>query len=493
MHNFIFCEFVAIFSLRAPEKLCQLYIYNINPLKMKKKHFNLQLSMIFIVLVSCTNIKNNKGPYWQSLFNGTDLSGWVQKNGQASYQVIDTMIVGTTILNTPNSFLCTELNFSDFILELEFMVDSSMNSGVQIRSNSFPEYREGRVHGYQVEIDPTLRGYTGGIYDEARRGWLYPLSDDECAEARTAFKNGTWNNFRIEAIGNNIKTWVNGIQVSNLYDAVDSTGFIALQVHSIGQDSAMAGKQVMWKNIKIITKNPEKYATVTNSKVKSYLVNELTDQEIKEGWKLLFDGKTPAGWRKAYGEKFPDKGWEIANDILSVLPASGAESQNGGDIVTINEYDNFELLLQTKITPGANSGVKYFVTEQEENNPGSAIGLEYQILDDNLHPDAKLGNHEGSRTFASLYDLIKASEKRVNAIGEWNNIRIISKNNHVEHWLNGFKVLEYERGSPEFRKLVSESKYAERPAFGEALKGHILLQDHGNAASFRSIKIRELN
>jgi hypothetical protein len=221
------------------------------------------------------------------------------------------------------------------------------------------------------------------------------------------------------------------------------------------------------------------------------LANTLSQQEIADGWKLLFDGQTSSGWRKAYGDKFPEKGWKIENGILSVLPSTGGESQNGGDIVTLDEYSNFELLLQAKLTPGANSGVKYFVTEKEENNPGSAIGLEFQILDDSIHPDAKLGREEGIRTFGALYDLIKPENKSVNAIGEWNDIRIISKEKHVEHWLNGFKVLEYERGSENYRKLVSESKYKERPAFGEAEKGHILLQDHGNEVFFRSVKIRE--
>ncbi len=459
---------------------------------MKSKLSLLLLTSVLFILISCTANKKDSGPDWQNLFNGEDLTGWIQKNGDAKYQVVDSMIVGTTVMNTPNSFLCTEKNYSDFILELDFKVDPAMNSGVQIRSNSLPDYQEGRVHGYQVEIDPSDRAFTGGIYDEGRQGWLYALTEDDNAEARTAFENGKWNKFRVEAIGNNIKTWVNGIPVSNLYDDVTDSGFIALQVHSIKGDSLMVGKQIMWKNIRMLTSELDKYLTSSTAKSRSYLVNQLTDDEIANGWKLLFDGKSSAGWRRAYGESFPVEGWKIENGNLSVLDGNGAESRNGGDIVTLDVYSNFELVLQARITPGANSGVKYFVTEMEKNNPGSAIGLEYQVLDDNLHPDAKLGNHEGSRTFASLYDLITAKGKRVNAMGEWNNIRIISNNNHVEHWLNGLKVLEYDRGSPEFRKLVSESKYSDFKNFGEAEKGHILLQEHGFETDFRSIKIREI-
>jgi hypothetical protein len=458
---------------------------------MKKRIILLTSFILPLFILSCVNSGNNSEPEWHYFFTGNDLSGWVQKNGEAPFELKDSVVIGTSIYDTPNSFLCSEQPYSDFILEFEYKGDPQMNSGVQFRSLSLPEYNNGRVHGYQVELDPSERAYTGGIYDEARRGWLYPLSDVEHTEARAAYKNGEWNKIRLEAIGSSIKTWVNGVPVANLYDELTPSGFIALQVHTVGKDSSRIGKQMMWKNVRIITENPSRYATPTPAKVKSYMLNQLVEEEIADGWKLLFDGLTSTGWRKAYGEAFPDKGWKIENGTLTVLPSAGEESQNGGDIVTVDEYSDFELLLEAKFTPGANSGIKYFVTEQETNNPGSAIGLEYQILDDNLHPDAKLGNHEGSRTLASLYDLIKATGKRPNAIGEWNNIRIISENKHVEHWLNGVKVLEYERGSEEFRKLVSESKYAGYPSFGEAEKGHILLQDHGFEVSFRSIKIRE--
>ncbi|NJK98565.1 MAG: DUF1080 domain-containing protein, partial [Bacteroidales bacterium] len=210
----------------------------------------------------------------------------------------------------------------------------------------------------------------------------------------------------------------------------------------------------------------------------------------KQGWKLLFDGVSSNGWRGAHKEEFPEKGWEIKDGVLSVLKSEGKESTNGGDIVTTEEFSNFDLTFEFRISEGANSGVKYFVTENEKST-GSAIGLEFQILDDARHPDAKMGR-DGNRTISSLYDLITAKGKRPNPIGQWNTGRIISKGTHVEHWLNGFKVVEFERGSKEFRDLVATSKYKIWPNFGEAPKGRILLQDHGDNVSFRNIKIRTL-
>ncbi len=449
------------------------------------------ISLILFSLLAfagCTNNAKNGDDPWKDLFNGKDLTGFSQAGGQATYEVLDSVIVGTTVWGSPNSFLKTDSTYGDFILELDFKVADGLNSGIQFRSDVKPS---GRVYGYQYEIDPTSRAYTAGIYDEARRGWLYPLNQDESAEARQAFKSDEWNHARIEAIGNTMKTWINGVPAANLVDSISPEGFIALQVHSIN-DSSMIGKRVEWKNIRILTENPEAQSQENNAPQKSNLINQLTEKEKEQGWKLLFNGKNTNGWRRAYHDSFPEKGWRVENGELIVQAANGAESQNGGDIVTVDQYSDFDLRLEFKYTKGANSGVKYFVTEKEENNNFSAIGLEFQILDDENHPDAKLGNHEGSRTLGSLYDLIKADKKNVPPTGEWNDLRIVSKGNHVEHWLNGFKVLEYERGSDQFRKLVKESKYKVYPSFGEAESGHILLQDHGFEVHFRSIKIKTL-
>ncbi len=230
-------------------------------------------------------------------------------------------------------------------------------------------------------------------------------------------------------------------------------------------------------------------------------LNTLTPQEKADGWRLLFDGKTTAGWRSARNTSFPDHGWVVENGVLTVLGTDGAEaeSRGPGDIITVDQFSAFELTVDFRITPVANSGVKYFVQPDlapitktgEKATAGSAIGLEYQILDDARHPDAKLGRN-GDRTMASLYDLIPAAKtKKVSPMGEWNSARIIVRpDNHVEHWLNGEKVLEYERNTPEFRNLVAQSKYKNIPQFGQWPTGHILLQEHGTSVSFRNIKIR---
>ncbi len=222
--------------------------------------------------------------------------------------------------------------------------------------------------------------------------------------------------------------------------------------------------------------------------------NMLTAEEEAEGWTLLFDGESVDQWKGAFqeGDNFPEQGWMVDNGLLIVQESGGGESKNGGDIVTRELYDNFELKVDFKLTPGANSGIKYYVDPAQEPNPGSAIGLEYQLLDDDLHPDAKKGR-DGNRTIGSLYDLKTASaDKPVNPVGEWNTAHIIADNNKIEHWLNGEKVLEYERGSQEYKDLVAISKYKVHDNFGMVNKGHILLQDHGNTVMFRNIKVRKL-
>ncbi len=448
---------------------------------------------LFLIVLLCLSIscKKERGEApWRPLFNGQSLNGWSVKGGEAVYEVRDGFIVGKTVANTPNTFLVTDEVFGDFILELEYQVDPSMNSGIQIRSNSFPYYQNGRVHGYQIEIDPSDRSWSAGIYDEGRRGWLYPLEDN--VEAQEAFKQNKWNHYRIEAIGDTIRTWINNIPAAHLIDEQTGQGFIGLQVHSIGTDQ-MENTEVLWRNIRILTDSLELYAK-SSSLPPLNTKNRLLHNEAEAGWQLLWDGESTSGWKGAKLDHFPEEGWNVENGELTVLASGGGESEAGGDIVTLQQYMDFELQLDFKLSRGANSGIKYYVDTDLNQGPGSAIGLEFQILDDAHHPDAQLGNHEGSRTIGSLYDLIMANpEKHVNPIGEWNHARILSKDNHVEHWLNGMKVLEYERGSEEFRKLVSESKYKIWPGFGEAEQGPILLQDHGDLVSFKNIKIRPIS
>jgi hypothetical protein len=430
---------------------------------------------------------------WEPLFDGHTLTGWKQLAGKARFEVKDDAIIGYTVPNSPNSFLCTEKEYGDFELVMWVKIeDSTSNSGVQFRSH-FDQSGNGgagKVYGYQYELDPSSRRWTGGIYDEGRREWLYPLSLNP--KAQSAFKPNVWNMVRMECVGNEMRTWVNNIPAAYLVDMVDYQGFVALQVHAISKPE-MAGQKIYFRQIGIrhIDKFSSNYPK--DMYVVNLIPNQLSDYEEKNGWKLLFDGSTTKGWRGAYKDSFPTKGWEVEDGTMTVLASEGKEGANGGDIVTLDQYKAFDLSFEFKITPGAKSGVKYFVPLKEKNE-GSAIGLEYQVLDDKLHPDAKLGR-DGDRTLASLYDLIPAAkqERFVHAVGQWNTGRIVVyPNNHVEHYLNGIKVLEYERGSDAFKALVAISKFKIWPNFGEAPEGHILLQDHGNEASYRSIRIRVL-
>jgi hypothetical protein len=210
--------------------------------------------------------------------------------------------------------------------------------------------------------------------------------------------------------------------------------------------------------------------------------NKLKKSEIKKGWALLFDGKSTTGWTTVDGQPVPE-GWKVEGGQLTAV-----EGGKGGDIVTVNEYANFELVLDYKVNVGSNSGVKYFFT----NYPaGGNLGMEYQILDDEFAEDNQKANH----LTGSLYDILAPSKtmKKVYAPGQWNTVRILVEGDRVQHFLNDFKILEYNRKSKEFADAVAQSKFSKTtPAFGSVAKGKILLQEHGGVVSFRNVKIRTI-
>lgn len=215
-------------------------------------------------------------------------------------------------------------------------------------------------------------------------------------------------------------------------------------------------------------------------------INSLTPKEEKQGWKLLFNGKNLDGWTSVGKNEPPSFGWEIADGILTVKKEG---DKRGGDIITKEQFSDFELLVDFRITEGANSGIKYFFTRYEK---GGWLGLEYQILDDEKHPDAKMGRN-GNRLQAGLYDMFSPEKKKENPPGEWNQARIIAKGSKVTHFLNGKKVLSFDRKNDAYKKAWELSKYNKsEPMFGDVSEGHILLQDHADVVSFRNVKIRIL-
>lgn len=291
---------------------------------------------------------------WVNLFDGKTLTGWVQRGGAAKYEVRDGTIVGTTVPNTKNSFLCTERSYGDFVLELEFKVDPTLNSGIQIRGQSKPEYQDGRVHGLQVEIDPDTkrnRMWTGGLYEEGRRGWLNDLKNNE--PARKAFKPEDWNKIRVEAMGESIKTWINDVPAADLIDSMDLEGFIALQVHSVGKRTEPL--TVAWRNIRI-------------------------QDHGRRTWRALWDGKGIRGFRAVGGGS-----WTVKDGLLiglmrklprvDRLVMDGPSTRNGL-LFTERTLGDFTARLEYRAS-GGNGGL-YFRAEPAAW-PVGAKGLQVDI------------------------------------------------------------------------------------------------------------------
>lgn len=236
--------------------------------------------LVFAALLFCPTLPASEPVH---LFDGATIDGWIQRGGKAVYRVENGEIIGVSTKGEPNSFLCTSRDYADFILELEVKVDANLNSGIQFRSLSKPDYQNGRVHGYQFELDPSDRGWTGGIFDEGRKGWLADLSHNDAA--RFSFKPGDWNAVRIEAVGNRLRTFVNGIPAADLIDDTTASGFIALQVHSV--PDPYVGKEVRFRNIRIeenpTTHSPEREKI---SPPNSILPENLEVRRLADGFKF---------------------------------------------------------------------------------------------------------------------------------------------------------------------------------------------------------------
>lgn len=407
---------------------------------MLQKLCSISLCMLlsFIVFFSHSSAQENDSEDgWQVLFNGKDLNGWHLLNGQHKVEVQDGVIVGTCIAGLPNGFLATKEEYGDFILEIEVKADLLMhNSGIQFRSLSTDEYRDGRVHGYQAEVDVTPQKWSGGIYDEARRGWLYILEDPN-SPAKKAFKNNQWNTYRIEAIGNTNRIWVNGVPTAHLVDDETTKGFIALQLHGNSRPTVPHGDyQVRFRDIRIKTENiePSPYDDIP---VVNLIPNHISGQEKHQGFSLLWDGKSINGWKEVNGS---ERSWKIENGVLTI-PSSDDSNARNGVLVTENEYNAFE--------------IKFDFKQHEEH---AVIGLEY------------LGNDtESKNTYGWL------ASKKTNNVGEWNQgIIKVQPDGKIEYWLNGYLILEYYRDSDQPEKAP------------------ILLNETGNQISYRSIKIRKL-
>lgn len=226
-------------------------------------------------------------------------------------------------------------------------------------------------------------------------------------------------------------------------------------------------------------------------------LNSLSTQEKKEGWELLFKGKSTENWRGINQKSFPSTGWKLENGEMIACAVGGAESGNGGDVITKKQYGNFILKWEWRMeTKGGNSGVKYFVQEGIGTNKGYGYGLEYQLLDDKYHAWMIEGKMKPNdyRTLGSLYEIYPASAaKHPNPLGLWNESMIVSDESHVEHWLNGQKILEYERGGTDFKTKIASSKFKDIPGYGVLPMGHILLQDHGSIIHYRNLKIKQIN
>lgn len=354
--------------------------------------FNLlHLRKIVPAFLLWSTLGQAQGAEWEQLFNGSSLEGWKLRGGLARYEVQNGTIVGTTVRGGPNTFLCTTRQFGDFILELEFKVQDGMNSGIQIRSESRQDFKRGVVHGYQVEIDTSKRAWSGGIYDESRRGWLNDLKNNPDAQA--AFKHEDWNHYRIHCFGDHIRTWINGVPAADLRDTMTLKGFIALQVHS---SDSQDPQTIAWKNIRIL------------------------DLGYHE-WEPLFNGENLDGWQARPGGQ-----WSVQDGIIT--GSSPASEPRHGILLSQENYADFTVRFDFRVNSG-DSGF-YFRAEPVD----SAVSVHgFQIEIDETYETGGL-YETGGRAWVVQYppDKPRNNYKK----GQWNSMSLSAHGRNLIVHLN---------------------------------------------------------
>lgn len=425
---------------------------------------------------------------WRSLFNGEDLTGWMQLNGDHIYEARDGTIVGRTVPGQPNGFLVTEEEFGDFILELEVLVDPLMNnSGIQFRSLSYEEYQDGRVHGYQAEIDTKPQRWSGSIYDEARRGWLYILEINP--EAKRAFVNNTWNHYRIEAIGTSNRVWVNGVPTSHLVDDETLRGFIGLQLHANNPYDPPGSHWIRFRNIRIRTENLEP-APPDDIFVVNLIPNAVSEPERTQGFELLFDGRSKNGW-SAVGaaDDAGGPGSRAGAAQNSVEPGSAAGAaensvepgwRTGAAERSVEPAPNAATTVDSLSGWTADDGTLRAAGSEGDDLVSNRSFTHYELkFEFRPHKeDATCSLHErdtGGLDTPERSTYCQMASRKIES-DRWNQGVIRARpDGMVEYYLNGYKILEYWH-------------VADPPALGR-----IRLEHDGGAVAYRSIAVRELD
>ncbi|MEL7109578.1 MAG: family 16 glycoside hydrolase [Pseudomonadota bacterium] len=359
------------------------------------------LSLVWIAGCASPVQQEPEASSWIDLFDAETLNGWRQVNGAAPYEVVDGAIRGTNILDDPNSFLASEGRFANFVLEFESRSIGDANTGVQFRTDLAPGTWSGVV-GYQLDIDPTARRWTGGIYHEGVHRWRHSMARNPACQA--AYQHGEWNTYRIEAIGPTIATWVNEVPCAHMIGDHHTEGLIALQVHAIGQDENLLGSYTEWRNIRLLA-DPSQEDLWQGRRA-----------ALIEGW--LTDDISSAE---------ADRGWQTA--MLS-----------DGSAVLEGPSDAIEFVVDMQLAPGTIGHMAY-----EVSNAPQCSG-EFTLRDE-TNPDMlsaeteRMGSLSGVRAANNLSE--PGRPLRIYSDDRWNRVRIIVSPGTVEHWLNGVNVAQH--------------------------------------------------